>query len=243
MSEEPAPRVSLILPVRNEEISLAACLAALQSQTYGDMEIIVLDGMSDDGTLAIVESHMADDPRIRIVRNEDRVIPAALNLGLKEARGTYLVRFDAHSVAPPDYVERIVHHLDSGLYAGVGGAKIAVGGTSTMSQVIAGALTSRFGVGGSQYHYAEEAMSVDHIPFGAYPVELLRALGGWNPALLANEDFEMDYRVRDGQVGAFSSTPRSGSSGSLPRRCATSAASTRDTAAARRRWPAFIRTR
>ena len=196
MSEESAPRVSLILPVRNEESSIAACLRGLQSQTYRDMEILVIDGMSNDGTLAIVASHMEDDSRIRIVHNQERVIPAALNLGLREARGTYLVRFDAHSVAPSDYVERIVDHLESGLYAGVGGAKIAVGGTSVMSQVIAGALGSRFGVGGSRYHYAEEAMCVDHIPFGAYPIELLRTLGGWNPALLANEDFEMDYRVR-----------------------------------------------
>jgi succinoglycan biosynthesis protein ExoA len=196
MFEGSPPRVSLILPVRNEENSIAACLEGLQNQTYRDMEILVIDGMSNDGTLAIVNSSMEGDSRIRLVQNDDRVIPSALNLGLREARGTYLVRFDAHSVAPPDYVERIVHHLESGLYAGVGGAKIAVGGTSVMSQVIAGALSSRFGVGGSEYHYAEEPMSVDHIPFGAYPVELLRELQGWNPALLANEDFEMDYRVR-----------------------------------------------
>ena len=196
MFEVSKPRVSLVLPVRNEESSIAPCLEGMQGQTYRDLEILVLDGMSSDGTVAIVESRMVDDPRIRLIRNEERVIPAALNLGLKEARGTYLVRFDAHSVAAPDYVARIVDHLESGRYAGVGGTKIAVGGSSVMSQVIARALSSRFGVGGSSYHYAENAMSVDHIPFGAYPVDLLRTLGGWNPALLANEDFEMDYRVR-----------------------------------------------
>jgi glycosyltransferase involved in cell wall biosynthesis len=195
MSVGSDPRVSLVLPVRNEESSIAECLEGMQNQTYRDMEILVIDGLSDDRTLAIVESRMADDPRIRIVLNHERVIPAALNLGLEEARGTYLIRFDAHSVAPPDYVARIVDHLESGSYAGVGGTKIAVGGTSAMSQVIAGALSSRFGVGGSSYHYAEEATCVDHIPFGAYPVDLLRSLGGWNPQLLANEDFEMDYRV------------------------------------------------
>jgi succinoglycan biosynthesis protein ExoA len=196
MFEESEPCVSLIIPVRNEESSIAACLDGMQSQTYRDLEILVIDGMSTDGTVALVEARIADDPRIRIIRNEQRVIPAALNLGLREAKGTYLVRFDAHSVAAPDYVARIVDHLRGGSYAGVGGTKIAVGGTSVMSQVIAQALSSRFGVGGSSYHYAEEAMCVDHIPFGAYPVDLLRKLGGWNPDLLANEDFELDYRVR-----------------------------------------------
>jgi succinoglycan biosynthesis protein ExoA len=196
MSEEPAPSVSLIIPVRNEESSIGACLDGMQSQTYQDLEILIIDGMSTDRTTAIVEARMADDPRIRVIRNEQRVIPAALNLGLREAKGTFLVRFDAHSVAATDYVARIIDHLRGGEYAGVGGTKIAVGGDSVISRVIAQALSSRFGVGGSSYHYAKEAMCVDHIPFGAYPVELLRKLGGWNPDLLANEDFELDYRVR-----------------------------------------------
>jgi succinoglycan biosynthesis protein ExoA len=102
-------------------------------------------------------------------------------------------------VAPPDYVERIVDHLKSGEYQGVGGTKIAVGGTGVMSHVIASALSSRFGVGGSSYHYAQDVECVDHIPFGAYRVDMLRKLGGWNPDLLANEDFELDYRI--GQSG------------------------------------------
>jgi glycosyltransferase involved in cell wall biosynthesis len=160
------------------------------------MEILVIDGLSTDQTLAVIESHMADDPRIRVLSNHDRVVPTALNVGLAAARGTYLIRIDGHSVVTPDYVERIVGHLKSGDYAGVGGTKMAVGGSSVTSKVIASALSSRFGVGGSAYHYAQEPASVDHIPFGAYPVELLRDMGGWNETLVANEDFELDYRIR-----------------------------------------------
>jgi succinoglycan biosynthesis protein ExoA len=189
------PCVTVVIPVRNEESSIAECLRGMQRQTFKDMEILIVDGMSSDGTVSIVESLALDDPRIRIIQNERRVIPAALNLGLAEAKGEFLVRFDAHSVAPPDYVERIVHHLRGGEYAGVGGTKMAVGGSSIMSRVIAAALSSRFGVGGSSYHYAQEAACVDHIPFGAYGVDLLRKMDGWNADLLANEDFELDYRI------------------------------------------------
>jgi succinoglycan biosynthesis protein ExoA len=199
MPEETRPSVSVIVPVRNEESSIATCLDAIESQTFRDMEILVIDGMSTDSTISIVQEHMLRDPRIRLIPNEQRVTPVALNLGLADARGTFLVRIDAHSVVSVDYVERIVQYLETGQYAGVGGTKIAIGGASVISQVIAQALSSRFGVGGSSYHYANESACVDHIPFGAYRVDLLRELGGWNPSLLANEDFELDYRV--GQAG------------------------------------------
>jgi succinoglycan biosynthesis protein ExoA len=196
MSEQPRPCVTLIVPVRNEEASIADCLESLVRQSFRDFEIVVIDGLSSDRTVAIVEEFMERDPRIRVVVNERRLTQIALNVGLAEARGTFLVRIDGHSVAAPDYLERIVDHLKSEEFAGVGGTKLAVGGTSVMSRVIASALSSRFGVGGSIYHYAQETAWVDHIPFGAYRVDLLRALGGWDESLLANEDFELDYRVR-----------------------------------------------
>src|ERR1700722_17088266 len=110
MSEDPRPCVTLIMPVRDEEYSIENCLDAIQGQTFHDMEILIIDGMSTDNTVAIIEERMVTDPRIRIVKNEQRVIPIALNLGLAEANGTFLVRVDGHSVVTPNYVERIVEH-------------------------------------------------------------------------------------------------------------------------------------
>ena len=64
-------------------------------------------------------------------------------------------------------------------------------------------MASRFGVGNSTYHHGTQVQEVDHIPFGAYPVELVRELGGWDETLTANEDFEFDYRLRRaGQAAA-----------------------------------------
>lgn len=188
--------ISVIIPARNEERSIKACLEGLLSQTLLPNEVIVIDGQSADRTVAIVEDFSRRDPRIRVVPNERRVTPVALNIGLAESSGDYLIRIDAHAVPEPDYIERIVKHLDSGEYAGVGGVKVAAGGNSMMGEVIAGALASRFGVGGSKYHYATVPEEVDHIPFGAYRRSDLEAVGGWNPQLLVNQDFELDYRMR-----------------------------------------------
>lgn len=189
--------VTIIIPARNEESSIAQCLRGIQAQTYPANEVLVIDGNSDDATASIVRDYAQSDPRIRLIANEARVTPVALNIGLANATSTVLIRIDAHAVPAKDYVERIVHHLTTGKWAGVGGVKVALGGASRLSQVIAAALSSKYGVGGSAYHHATTAQETDHIPFGAYLVDTLRAVGGWNSHLMVNQDFELDHRIRD----------------------------------------------
>ena len=187
--------VSVIVPARDEEESIDATLAALRRQDYPALQIIVVDGGSTDGTRAVVERHMAEDPRIELLPNPRQIIPAALNIALAAARGRWVVRMDAHSTVGADYVGAAVARLREGCWGGVGGRKDGVG-TTPAGRAIAAALGSRFGVGGSLYHYGTTEQEVDHIPFGAYPTELLRRLGGWDERLVANEDFEFDYRIR-----------------------------------------------
>jgi len=88
-----------------------------------------------------------------------------------------------------------VQRLREGTWAGVGGRKDGVGQTPA-GRAIAVAMGSRFGVGNSTYHFGTTAQEVDHLAFGAYPVDIVRQLGGWDEQLTANEDFEFDYRIR-----------------------------------------------
>ena len=187
--------VSVIVPARDEEDSIDATLTALRRQDYPALQIIVVDGGSTDSTVRVVERHMAEDPRIELLPNPRQIIPAALNIALAAARGRWLVRMDAHSTVDDGYVSAAVARLREGRWGGVGGRKDGVG-TTPAGRAIAAALGSKFGVGGSLYHYGTTEQTVDHIPFGAYPTELLRRLGGWDERLVANEDFEFDYRLR-----------------------------------------------
>ncbi len=189
--------VSVVIPARNEEESIRACLEAVLAQDYADLEVLVVDGDSDDRTRSIVEEIAHHDHRVRVLRDGARTIPTALNVGLEAARGRWLVRVDAHSTVPPTYVARAAEHLRSGRWGGVGGRKDAVGTTPT-GRAIAAALGSPFGVGGSLYHHGTAMQTVEHVPFGAYPTALLKELGGWDERLLANEDFELDHRLRVG---------------------------------------------
>ena len=186
--------VTLVIPARNEEGFLGACLDSVLAQDYRNLQIVVVDGASTDGTVDVVRSRMAVDDRIELLTNPLSTIPRSLNQALAAARGTWLVRVDAHSTVPPDYVSAAVERLREGCWGGVGGRKDGVGRTSA-GRAIAVAMGSRFGVGNSTYHYGTTPQEVDHLPFGAYPVELVRRHGGWDEELVANEDFEFDYRL------------------------------------------------
>jgi glycosyltransferase involved in cell wall biosynthesis len=189
------PLVTVVVPARNEEQAIDACLRSIRAQDATNLEILVVDGASTDRTVEVVERHSREDPRVRVIDNPDRIIPAGLNRALREARGDFLVRVDAHAAVPPEYVRLAVDRLRSGRWGGVGGRKDGVG-TTMEGMAIARAMASPFGVGNSTYHYGTTAVPVDHIPFGAYPTHLARELGGWDERLVVNQDFEFDYRVR-----------------------------------------------
>jgi succinoglycan biosynthesis protein ExoA len=187
--------VTVIMPARNEEQAIGAALDSVLGQTYQNLQFVVIDGGSTDGTRPIIEERQTRDPRLEVVTNQLPNIPVSLNMGLAAARGQWLVRVDAHSTVPPTYVADLVARLREGRWAGVGGVKPGVGITPA-GRAIAAAMGSRFGVGNSKYHYATTELEVDHLPFGAYPVDLLREVGGWDENLVANEDYELDYRLR-----------------------------------------------
>lgn len=187
--------VTVAIPARNEERSIVALLDGIRSQTHRDLQVLVVDGRSDDRTRDLVERAAEADPRIELVDNPRRVIPAAMNLAMERARGEFFVRIDAHCTVQPDYVERAVAHLRTGRWGGVGGRKDARG-TTPQGRAIAAAMGSPFAQGNSVYHYGTDTRTVDHIPFGAYRTALVREIGGWNPDQLVNEDYEFDYRVR-----------------------------------------------
>jgi len=187
--------VTVVMPARNEEQAIGAALDSVLGQSYRHLQFVVVDGGSSDRTRAVIEERQEQDPRIEILTNPLPSIPVSLNMGLATARGRWLVRVDAHSTVPSTYVADLVARLREGTWAGVGGIKPGVGVTPA-GRAIAAAMSSRFGVGNSQYHYATTKVEVDHLPFGAYPVDLLREVGGWDESLVANEDYELDYRLR-----------------------------------------------
>lgn len=190
-----APTASVVVPARNEAGWIGACLDSVLAQSFGDFEVLVADGRSTDATRTVVAGYEERDPRVRLLDNPRGTTSAGLNACLGAAAGRYIVRVDAHSEIPEDYVALAVERMERGGWGGVGGRKDGVG-EGAAGRAIAAALGSPFGVGNSLYHYGTAPQPVDHVPFGVYRTDLLRELGGWNESVTSNEDFELDYRLR-----------------------------------------------
>jgi glycosyltransferase involved in cell wall biosynthesis len=199
MSQESWPRVSVVVPCRNEERYIARCLDAIVATDYPPdrLEVLVAEGRSDDGTREVVEAYARRDGRIRLLDNPRRITPAALNTAIRAATGDVVVRMDAHAIFPPSYVRRLVAAL------GETGADIVGGSIDTrpaddgpVAEAIAIAMRHPVGVGNSAFRVGTEARrSVDHVPFFCCRRELFDRVGLFDEELVRNQDGEFSARV------------------------------------------------
>src|SRR5262249_34852404 len=107
------PFLSVVIPCWNEAGFVAAFLDSVLANDYPPdrMEILLVDGMSDDGTRTVVQGYADRDPRLRMVDNPGHSKPVALNRGIREARGDVIIRLDVHAVYSGDYLRRCVQGL------------------------------------------------------------------------------------------------------------------------------------
>lgn len=191
------PYVSVILPVRNEADFIGRCLEAVVAQDYpaDRMEIVVVDGMSTDGTRQIAESFKARHPALRVLDNPGMIVPTALNIAIAAAHGAIIVRVDGHCEIATDYVSGCVAHLQTGVDA-VGGP-LRTAGESAIARAIALGMSSMFGVGNSAFRTSTgKTMVVDTVAFPAYPRRVLERVGPFDEELVRNQDDEYNYRLR-----------------------------------------------
>lgn len=195
--QDEVPIVTIIMPVRNEGSYIERSLGSVMAQDYpsAHTEIVVVDGLSDDGTQDVVRRIAAGESNMRLVENRERIVSTALNHGLRQARGDIIVRVDGHCEIAPDYVRQCVHHLQQSGADGVGGPIETIGETR-VAQGIALAMSSWFGMGGSAFRTIKDrAMWVETVAFAAYRMETIRRIGLYDEELVRNQDDEYNYRL------------------------------------------------
>jgi cellulose synthase/poly-beta-1,6-N-acetylglucosamine synthase-like glycosyltransferase len=198
MSSDAQPLVTVIMPIRNEANYIERALGAVLMQDYpaDRLELLVVDGMSDDGTRDIVQQMLADRPDARVLDNPKQIVPPAMNIGLAQARGEIIVRVDGHTVIAPDYVRQCVRALKETGADCVGGAIHTVGETS-VAQGIALAQASLFGVGNAFFRIGvDTGRYVDSIAFGVYYRQVFENIGFFDEELVRNQDDELNYRLQ-----------------------------------------------
>jgi glycosyltransferase involved in cell wall biosynthesis len=195
------PKVSVIIPCFNERRTIRLLLESIHRQTFplSELEVIISDGMSTDGTRAEIAKFQADFPDldVRVVDNALRTIPSGLNRAIAAARGSILLRLDAHSKPYPDYIANSIKALEGGHGDNVGGVwEIHPGADTWMARAIAVAAAHPLGVGDALYRRARRATAADTVPFGAFKRELIERVGWFDETLLTNEDYEFNARIR-----------------------------------------------
>lgn len=195
------PKVSIIVPCYNEQSTIRLLLEAVGEQTYprAEMEVIVADGLSTDGTRHAIAAFQRDVPdlRVRVVENSKRSIPSALNRAIEASRGEIIVRMDGHSKPYPDYIANCITAHQAGRGDNVGGVwEIHPGAETWIAKSIAVAAAHPLGVGDALYRHAKQAAEVDTVPFGSFRRALIERVGFFDESLLTNEDYEFNARVR-----------------------------------------------
>lgn len=190
--------ISVVIPVYNEEKYIVDCIESLLKQTYPKeyMEIIFVDGNSKDKTALIIKEYSEKHPYIKLLSNPERIVPISMNLGIGKSKGEYIIRLDAHAKYACDYIEKCVYYLDNTDADNVGGVAVTKA-NGFIGTAISKMLSTKFGVGGSDFRTGEGNKYVDTVPFGAFRREVFEKVGLFNPKLLRSEDNDMNSRIRE----------------------------------------------
>ena len=196
-------QVSIVVPCRREATAIRAFLESILENDYpqDQLEVLIVDGMSDDGTREVVEAFARQHPFIRLLDNPEQITPCALNIGIRQAKGRIIMRMDAHYEYPPDYISTLVDWLSRSGVDNVGGMVVMrPANDGPLARAIAAAVAHPFGIGNAYYRIgASQPRRVDTVPFGCYRREVFDRVGLFDEELVRNQDIELNLRlIREG---------------------------------------------
>ena len=178
---------------------MARCLQAVSDQDYPSdkVEVLIADGMSDDGTFELLQDWAGQAENRYVFQNPGKIVPTGLNILIPNAKGEVVIRVDGHCVIAPDYVSSCVRHIQLDSVDGVGGPMRTIG-EDLISQVTALAMSSKFGVGNSSFRTESgQTKLADTVPFPAYARTIIEKVGLYDEELVRNQDDEYNYRIRE----------------------------------------------
>ena len=193
------PSVSIIIPCRNEEEFLGKCLDSIVANDYpkDKYEVLIIDGMSGDGTRKIIRDYIQKNSFIKLLDNPKRMVPCALNVGIKSASGEIIIRMDAHATYENDYISKCVRYLNEYNADNVGGAMVTLSRDNTfIGKAIITTLTHPFGIGNNSCRTgSNKPKCVDTLFCGCYKREVFDKIGLFNEDLVRSQDIEFNKRL------------------------------------------------
>lgn len=193
------PKVSIIVPCRNEEQHIGILLRSIliQSEPLGGFEVIFVDGLSDDDTLSMIKNIVTKDNRFMVLNNRKKFVSSGMNIGIRHAKGEIIVRMDAHCEYPNDYIQRLVSLLETSGADNVGGVLLPIGTTDTQKAICA-AYQTPIGTGVALRGHIDDGSvrDVDAVWGGCWRRNRLIEIGLFDEAMVRNQDDELCFRLR-----------------------------------------------
>ncbi|MBF0610268.1 MAG: glycosyltransferase family 2 protein [Magnetococcales bacterium] len=198
--------VDVVIPVLNESVYIRGCIESVLRFEIPDqvrISIYILDGGSTDDTKALALDYASKHSNIIVKDNPGRIQSCALNIVIREGTGDYLLRLDAHSFYPEDYLRLC---LETALRTGadnVGGVFITKpGGTNYQARLVQALTTHRFGVGDSEFRLDAKEQAADTVPYGFFQKAIFDRIGLFDERLVRAQDYEINRRIisSDGRV-------------------------------------------
>jgi glycosyltransferase involved in cell wall biosynthesis len=196
MRQSPAVNVSVVIPCRNEIQHIRAFLDSVFRQELGqiEMEVLIADGMSDDGTRQVLAEFERKYPALRVMDNPEEIISTGANRAIREARGEIIIRMDAHTLYAPDYVRSCVEVLNETGAGNVGGPALTrVDGY--LAEAIAHAFHTPFASGGAKYRDPRYEGPVASVPYGCFRKSTFDLVGPYDEDLVCGQDVDLNFRI------------------------------------------------
>ena len=188
-----APSVSVIMPARNAEGTIAEALESVRAQDYpGRVEVVVADGSDTPAMMKLLQQRY---PWVRVVPNPCRVIAPGVNAALEVATGEVVARCDAHTILPPDYLRLAVETLEETRAANVGGRQRPFG-TTFFERAVSCALDTLLGTGRARFRVGGPEGPDNTVYLGVFWRKTLDSAGGYDSSLDGAEDYELNCRLR-----------------------------------------------
>ena len=190
-------RVSVLVPCRNEIDAINNCLENLLNfdPPEGGYEVIIIDGMSDDGTREEIIKKVKKYPNLKMIDNKMRTIPHAMNLGIKEAEGVYIIRTDVRCIHPKSYLKDLIDLSEQTNADNVGGVLEPVG-NAYIQKGIAIAYKSPIAMGGALRDRGDFIGETDAVYGGCWKKKRIVEIGMYDESMIKNEDDELSFRLR-----------------------------------------------
>jgi len=192
--------VSIIVPCRNEENSIGRCLDSIIASDFPKdrLEVLIVDGMSTDKTKEIISVYTEQYPFIKHFDNKKMTIPAAMNIGIQNAKGEVIMKCDAHAHYAKNYISKCLKYMVDYDADNVGGIIRTLPQKNTLiGNAIVSALTSQFGVGNSVFRLGcKEPLWADTAFSGCYKKEIFEKIGLYDENIARSEDFLLNLKLR-----------------------------------------------